>query len=393
MASEIMEYKCPSCTAPLKFNAQTQKLECEYCGCVLDIEEAKRYQEAQQKKANRPEETPPDGNQEQPNDDSGNSQKEDQEKELNLVDSGEWDDSGIQDDWGADAQKMRAYNCPSCGAELICDSSTAATSCPYCGNQAVIPGQFTGALKPDYIIPFKITHDQAKEALRSYYKGKILLPSAFKNENHIQELKGIYVPFWLFDGEADGAASYKCTVEIVHDRANETEYITHHYMAHREGSIQFEKVPTDASEKMPDDMMDSIEPFDYQELQPFETAYLSGYLADRYDVTLEQSADRADFRCKNTMLDALRDTVVGYNTVVPVSKAAAVRRGAVHYALLPVYMLNTKWKDKQYYFAINGQTGKVVGNLPADKGKAVISGVLGFIGGTILAMLIGWLVF
>ncbi len=129
-------------------------------------------------------------------------------------DTGEWQ-SSADEDWGTDADKMRVYSCPSCGAQLICEETTAATSCPYCGNPTVIPEQFSGILKPDYILPFKLSKEDAVSSLKRHYKGKLLLPKLFRDNNHIEELRGIYVPFWLFDGEAEGSANYMATTTRV----------------------------------------------------------------------------------------------------------------------------------------------------------------------------------
>ena len=136
--------------------------------------------------------------------------------------------------------------------------------------------------------------------------------------------------------------------------------------------MTFEKVPVDASSKMPDDYMDSIEPFDYSELKPFSTAYLPGFLADKYDVSVEDSNKRADNRCIHTLENAIEDTLIGYTTRVPVDdNIASINRGKVHYALLPVWLLNVKWENKTYLFAVNGQTGRTAGNLPISKSKAL----------------------
>ena len=193
---------------------------------------------------------------------------------------------------------MRAYSCPSCGAELICDESTAATSCPYCGNPTVVPGQFSGQLKPDFIIPFKLSKEDAVKALKNHYKGKILLPKSFTQENHVQKIQGVYVPFWMFDGEAEGDACYEATRSHTYRSGDYEITKTEHYDVYRAGFLSFEKIPADASSKMPDDHMDSIEPYDYQELKPFSTAYLPGFLADKFDVTVEQCLQRADQRCE-----------------------------------------------------------------------------------------------
>ena len=144
---------------------------------------------------------------------------------------------------------------------------------------------------------------------------------------------------------------------------------TEHYDVYRAGMVNFEKIPVDASSKMPDDHMDSIEPYDYQELKPFSTAYLPGFLADKFDVTVEQCRQRADQRCEGTLSSALRNTVTGYHTCTLIHDSVNLKRGKVHYALMPVWMLNTKWKGKDFLFAMNGQTGKLVGDLPVSWGR------------------------
>ena len=144
---------------------------------------------------------------------------------------------------------------------------------------------------------------------------------------------------------------------------------TDHYDAYRAGSLAFEKIPVDGSEKMPDEHMDSIEPYDYSELKPFSTAYLPGFLADKFDVTAEDSRQRADSRCAGTLRSALEKTVSGYETCSARESNTTIKRGKVHYALMPVWMLNTKWRGKDFLFAMNGQTGKLVGDLPVDKGR------------------------
>ena len=138
---------------------------------------------------------------------------------------------------------------------------------------------------------------------------------------------------------------------------------------YRAGTMPFEKVPVDASTKMPDDHMDSIEPYNYDDLKPFSTAYLPGFLADKYDVTVEESRERADGRCASSLEGALGRTTTAYDSCIPLRRDIHLRRGKVHYALLPVWMLHTKWNGKDFLFAMNGQTGKLVGDLPTDMGK------------------------
>ena len=351
MPTQVTNYQCPACTGPLHFVGSSGKLECDYCGSKFDVAEIEAlYAEKEQKAA-----------------DTQKAAEEKQEKAASA-DTG-WDTSGLSSDWGQDAAGMKSYTCPSCGAELICDETTAATACPYCGNPSVVPGQFTGSLKPDFVLPFKLSKDDAVKALKAHYKGKPFLPRAFTAENHVQEIKGVYVPFWMFDGEAEGSAQYEATRSRSFTSGDYEVTETDHFDVYREGSLAFSRVPVDASSKMPDDYMDSIEPFDYDDLKPFSTAYLPGFLADKYDVSVEDSAVRADTRCEGSLVSALARSATGYDSCVPVSQDVKLHRGKVHYTLLPVWTLHTKWNGKDYLFAMNGQTGKLVGDLPTSYGK------------------------
>ena len=352
MPNMVTNYQCPACTGPLHFVGQSGKLECDYCGSRYDVEEIEAlYKDKEAAAATAFAE-------------GGEAQAAQQAGES-------WDTSAAGSQWGAEAAGMRAYNCPRCGAELICDATTAASSCPYCGNPTVVPGQFGGTLKPDFIIPFRLDKNAAVEALTKHYtgKGKRFLPKTFADKNHIEEVQGVYVPFWLFDGKAEADIRFKATRSHTRREGKYQVTTTEHFDVRRAGGLSFEKVPVDASVRMPDDHMDSIEPYDYKELKSFSTAYLPGFLADRYDVSAEESSERADRRCENSAIRALENTVTGYETVIRQSTNVALRRGKVHYALLPVWMLNTRWNDKDFLFAMNGQTGKMVGDLPVDKGR------------------------
>ena len=352
MPTQITNYQCQSCSGPLHYSESSGKLECEYCKSSFTTEEIEKYYKEKDKKASE-------------------AMKEEALKKEVAGDGSKWDTSKLSNNWGADAAGMKSYTCPSCGAELLCDATTAATSCPYCGNQSIIPGQFDGGLKPDYVLPFKLSKKEAISALKNHYKKKPLLPKTFSADNHLEEIKGVYVPFWLFDGSVEGSASFDATRS--HTRRVGDFEITDvdHFDVRRSGSLSFNKVPVDASSKMPDDYMDSIEPYNYAELKAFSTAYLPGFLADKYDVNIDGSRQRADKRCISSFEKALNDTVIGYETCVKKQSSISIKRGRVYYALLPVWLLSTSWGGKNFLFAMNGQTGKMVGDLPVSKLQAL----------------------
>lgn len=350
MSDQVTNYQCPACTAPLHFEAGAGQLECAFCSSVYTVEQIEAlYAEKDAKAAHA----------------HAHAEAKAKADAANAAAEG-WDVSGMAG-WAVEDEGVRAYNCPSCGAELICDEVTAATACPYCDNPTIVPSQLQGVLRPDYVIPFKLKKEDAIAALKKHYEGRPFLPKVFKDANHLEEIKGVYVPFWLFDGEAEGAASYDGTLTRVYDRGDFRVTATSHFDVYREGSVSFSRIPVDASKKMDNDYMDSLEPYDYGELVPFSTGYLPGYFADKYDDGVEECSGRADARAEATLIESLRSSVVGYEAVLEGARHVSLKRGAVKYALLPVWLLNTTWEGQRYTFAMNGQTGKFVGHLPTDK--------------------------
>jgi len=265
---------------------------------------------------------------------------------------------------------MNSYTCQSCGGQIVTDASTAASSCPYCDNPVIMTGQLSGELRPDYVIPFKLDKEAAKAALLNHMKGKPLLPNVFKDQNHIDEIKGVYVPVWLFDADVSARIRYKGEkYRRWEDRRYEyTE--TRYYALFRGGRIGFHHVPVDGSTKMDDTLMESVEPFDFKDAVSFQSAFLSGYLADKYDVDADASIARANERIKHSTEDAFKHTTSEYHNVQTVQSSIQLSNGEAKYALYPVWLLNTSWNGQKFTFAMNGQTGKFVGNLPADKSKA-----------------------
>lgn len=333
----IQEYKCPCCGGAIHFDSTIQKMKCPYCDTEFEMEALQGYDEAL--------------NQEQPDE---------------MV----WDTSAGTE-WGeGETNGLHTYQCQSCGGEIVGDESMAASACPYCGNPIVVTGQFSGALKPDYVIPFKLDKKAAKDGLMRHLEGKRLLPKVFKDQNHIDEIKGIYVPFWLFDTDADADIRYRATKVRSWSDKNYNYTETRFFMVARSGNIGFTRVPVDGSTKMEDDLMESIEPFDFKEAVPFQTAYLAGYMADKYDVGAEESIARANERVKRSTEDNFKSTVTGYTSVTTEQSSVRLHDGSAKYALYPVWILNTTWNGKQYRFAMNGQSGKFVGDLPVDKKAA-----------------------
>lgn len=334
--SVLQEYKCPCCGGALEFNSNVQKMKCPFCDTEFEMEALQAYDNALEN-----------------------------EQQSDMT----WDANAGQQWQEGETDGLRTYVCKSCGGEIIGDENTAATACPYCDNPIVLMGQFSGSLKPNFVIPFKHDKKSAIAGLKKHYEGKVLLPKVFKDQNHIEEVKGVYVPFWLFDADATASIRYKATKERKWSDSDYEYTETSYYAVQRGGFIGFNTVPVDGSSKMPDDLMESVEPYNFSEAVPFQTAYLAGYLADKYDVTDAESVERANERIKQSTEDEFKKTVTGYKTVTTENTYISLQNAQAKYALYPVWLLNTKWNDKKYTFAMNGQTGKMVGDLPCDNKK------------------------
>lgn len=325
----ITEYECPACGGTMAFDAQTQMLKCEYCDTQIKVSDYVAPHKP------GPEATA----------------------------ANEWQAS--------ETEGMYVYSCQSCGGEIIADETLGASQCPFCGNNVVMKDKFEGGLKPDYIIPFRKTKEDAMNTYRNYVKGKALLPKVFSAENHIDKIRGIYIPYWLYDSDLQADIAYEATKIKSWSDGDYNYTDTSYFEVLRSGSESFEHVPVDASKEMPDDLMESIEPFDFNDVQPFNGGYLAGFLANKYDVEEGASRERARQRVKQQISYDFRNTVRGYSTVREVNKNIRERSFSHKYALYPVWILNTTWRDNHYMFAMNGQTGKFLGNLPSDKRLAI----------------------
>lgn len=355
----MRDFKCPNCGGNIEFNSAKQNMKCPYCDSEFDVEALATF----------------DGNL---------SEGSTEDLTWNETAGGKWAAEEING--------MVVYACKACGGEIMADENTGMTNCPYCGNPIAMRERFSGNLKPDYVIPFKVDKKAAKEAMALHMKKKPLLPKSFIRDNHIDEIKGIYVPFWLFDASVDGDFKFKGYTERSW-RSGDYEYTEKKYYAlYREGCLSFQKVPVDGSTQMPDYLMESIEPYDFSELKPFTMAYLSGYLADKYDVDQDESIKRANERIKESVIDKFESTTGGYSGVTTEASAISYRDGSVKYALLPVWLLQTSWNGENFLFAMNGQTGKFVGNLPSDKGLFwkwfIGSWIIGFLISALISLLV-----
>lgn len=329
--TETKTYKCPACDAPLRYDGTAEKLVCEYCDAEID---AAAFAE---------DDTPEEG-------------------------ARGWEKYGEgKADWSDGAATL--LSCPSCGGEIVCEAETAATVCPYCDNPALVSGHLSGAYRPDVILPFTVDQKEAGAALDKFCKGKWLLPRGFRKESKTECLKGIFVPYFLFDCDTNSRLTYSA-MRKTSWRSGDYRYTrTSYYRLIRRGLLGFENIPVDASVKTDNTLLESIEPFDFSRAVPYSDAHLAGLLANRYDDTAENCSVRAAERVANSIDLALRRTIFGYLAVQKRSEDILYTKSDVRYALLPVWFMTRKYKGKSFTFVVNGQSGKMSGSLPVSWGR------------------------
>ncbi len=355
MSNELFNYKCPQCSGALQFNVEKQVLKCEFCDSEFpkEILEQNKGEEQTTAQTAGAVQTGEQGGQETP------------PQQTTKVD---WRTQDVMKEHEV-LDNQQGFNCTSCGAQIVSDGVTAATECMYCGNPVVLTDNITGMVTPDFVVPFKIDKNRAKELLKEFYKGKPLMPSSFKSENKLSKISGMYVPFWLFTCSGSGNATYKATKVRTWSDSNYNYTRTKTYEVVRAGSMAFDSIPVDASVKMDDHYMEGVEPYDYSEMVEFSPMYMAGYFADKFDVSVDDSSERATNRVVSSVKDTLQSTVTGYSSVTNTSANVDMHGEDIRYALLPVWILNTKYNGTLYKFIINGQTGRVSGELPVDKAK------------------------
>lgn len=333
--NKALDHKCPSCMAPIFFKPKSGKWECDYCGSSYTLEELQKFNNASNIEAN--------------------------------------------DIKNADDTIYDHYKCQNCGAEIIADENTASTFCLYCGNTAILKSKLSGKFAPTKVIPFKNIKEDAKNAFKKLKKGRPLLPKEFISEKNIEKITGLYIPFWLYnfyvDGEISGTAK-----KIKSWTSGDRHYTkTDTYRVARAGNMEFKLIPVDGSKRFDDDLMNTIEPFNYNELEDYNHAYLSGFLAEKYDFEHEDAVKIASKRAINSAYDEMKSSIKGYSVVSAYNNSLKSQEQNHEYALLPVWMVNVKYKNKYYLFAMNGQTGKFIGNMPISIGKVLLFSIIIFI--------------
>lgn len=341
--AELSRYVCPNCNGVLQFSSEKSQVTCEFCGGTFAVEDLKFPEVGDEEKV----------------------QLEESEH-IKTV-----DDFLKRAPWSAEEGNLVSHTCNTCGAEIVCDQATVATNCPYCGNVMVASTTLAGR-QPQMVIPFKVDRARAEKVMGEHVTGKWYLPKEFSAE--LQHVQGVYVPYYLFSADVRGWARYDGEKDETVGSGDDKRTITHHRDVYRAGEAEFVRVPVNGSSKMPDGHMDAIEPFDYNELQPFNVGYLAGYMAEVADESSDERQGHAKDRCQQTFESKLEhDALRHVDRVRRKDYATDIDVTTVETTMIPVWLMHCTWQNENMLFAVNGQTARIVGDMPHDSGKRALT--------------------
>ncbi|MGN1206708.1 MAG: hypothetical protein ACI4SP_00250 [Eubacteriales bacterium] len=353
--AEIVSYQCPNCEAPLSFDPEKGAFHCEYClstyseADLLAIDAQRKKDEAREKVA-----------------------------------------ASEADDYCA---QMEEYACPNCGAVVACEGNTVATECVYCHTPVIHRGKLSGQMRPHKLVPFAFNREAAEESFRKFVSKHKFVPRDFFSTAQLEKMQGIYFPFWVTDADTRAGMTAHGT-KVRTWRAGDYRYTeTSHFHVVREGEIHFEDLTTCALSEADKAMLEGILPFPSEALIDFSMPYLAGFLTKKRDIEKDALHEEAENRMRGYSDKLLSDTIHGYATLAVENRGMVVYRENWDYALMPVWLMTYRGKKRNYTYAMNGNTGKVYGELPISAGKlwalfggicAAVAAVVGLIGGLLL---------
>lgn len=387
----VKTYKCPNCGGDLRFDPKSQKFKCGYCFSEFTKEELAKL---------KPQES--------------SEQHIDVEEEPDFGDTSADEEAGAQEDAaaaGSGSQGTAAggaagqteaeaqtgtllYTCPSCGAEIVTDATTVATTCYFCHNALVLDGKLQGEYLPDSMIPFRIDRKKAEDTFLDYVKSKKFVPRSFFSKEQIEKLTGVYYPYWVYSAQMEGGITARGTTVRVWV-SGDTEFTdTSVYQVVRGGDVEVDNITHDALKKSDHLLVNMVLPFRLKEKIPFDSSYLSGFVAERRDVNKEELSDTSRKLARGHAVSAMKNTIQGYTTVTVTDENISFKNEKWEYVLLPVWVLTAGGRDGgKYFFALNGQTGEVQGKLPVAFGKLAVWSLAVAAAVFVIAMLIQFFIF
>ena len=315
-------YACPNCGGNLTFDISSQQLGCQYCQTQVDVYSFEDQNHATEK-----------------------------QNEFDAT----------------------VFSCPQCGGEILSTDTSAAEFCTFCGASTILHSRLAKEKRPNYIIPFQKTKEDCKKAYYEKMKKAIFAPDALKDPKHIDSFRGIYMPYWAFYLTQDG------TFSLTGSRSKRRgDYIyTDHYSLSGEMDAYYKGLSYDASSSFDDNISGKIAPYDVKGMKAFTPAFLSGFYADTADVDAQNYENEAKSIAISTSTNAIYNHFPGIN-LDPLASPDVLNTQVkeIDSAMFPVWFMSYRNAGRVAYATVNGQTGKVVSDIPIDTKKYGLGSLL-----------------
>lgn len=374
LAMAIISFKCPNCGGELIFDPATQKYKCEYCNSLFAQEELDAMKPMQG-------EEPEAAAQERAAQAAAGAAAGEKAETGQTVGERESEPEG----------EAVYYSCPSCGAEIVTDATTAATFCYYCHNPVVLGKRLEGSYLPNKIISFEIGREDAEKKFLDFVSKKKYVPKAFFNKKQIESMTGVYFPYWVYDVELEGKMQGDARSVRMWTTGNTQYTETKYYAVEREGNVSLRNLTENALKKANVKLTSGVMPYAYDKMKDFHMGYLSGFLAERRDIEQNAVQGKMQHTMRESAEKLMRDTISGYNSVSVKNTFFAPKKEIWSYVLLPVWTITYKGRDgKVYYYSMNGQNGNICGDLPVDRPRLALTSLLIALGILVFGLLGGY---
>jgi uncharacterized Zn finger protein (UPF0148 family) len=381
---DVITHNCPNCGGALTFKPDDQKFHCPFCFSIFTEKEVTDFEEKQKQARLADEKTTA------ATETATSTAEPDQVKATTKAQQAAQSQTKAQA-----ATEVDLYLCPSCGAEIATDQTTAATYCYFCHNPVVLSGRLSGAFLPNKVLPFKIDEQQAKTQFLAWTKKKRFIPKAFFNAEQVEKLTGVYFPYWVVNAKTHGKLVGTGTALRVWIVGNIEYTETKQYQVTRDGDITFSDLVKNAlSKNTQKKMVESVQPFPVDQAIDFKSQYLQGFQAEKRDIEFQDLAASVKQELNQYAEQALSSTVNGYTHFSPSHTETDIIEEENQYMLLPVWLVTyaNGRNEEPYYYAMNGQTGKVSGVLPISYRRLGLTSAGIFAAIAALALLVGYFI-
>jgi predicted RNA-binding Zn-ribbon protein involved in translation (DUF1610 family) len=337
----LEKHPCAACGAQAEWNPTKQRLVCPFCGTEAPYEADK---------------------------DTGKIQEIDLVTALREL-------PAEQRGWQTE---RRSVQCQSCKAVMVYDPARVGQNCEFCGSPALVAyDEIKAPIRPQSLLPFKVPEAQVREQMRRWYAGRWFAPNALTRRALVDRVKGVYIPYWTFDAkvhcpwQAEAGYYYYVQEEYTDNQGKrQVRQVRRVRWEWKSGEINhfFDDEPVPGTQGVDASLLRAIEPFPTKELVPYDTAYLSGYVVEHYQVVLVDAARKSRESMQRQLVDLCAREVPG-DTQRNLQIRPEYSGETFKHVLLPVWLLTYTYGATAYQVVANGYTGQIAGRYPKSPWK------------------------